>query len=84
MTMKTFDTTEPISATVDIGMGSVRITTDDTGVTSVDVRPSDASNDEDVRAAEQTSVDLDDDRLQIRSPKLRSWLSRSGRSSITS
>jgi DUF4097 and DUF4098 domain-containing protein YvlB len=76
--MKTFDTTQPISAIVDLAMGAVRITTDDTDVTTVDVRPSDAMNDEDVRAADQTRVDFANDRLQVKGPKLRSWLSRKG------
>ena len=69
--MKTFDTTQPISAIVDLAMGAVRITADDTGVTSVDVRPSDDANDEDVRAAELTHVDFANDRLQVRGPKVR-------------
>ena len=80
--MKTFDTTEPISVSIDLTVGAVRITTDDTGVTSVDVRPSDASNDEDVRAADQTRVDFEHDRLLVRTPKVRSWLSRNGGGSV--
>ena len=80
--MKTFDTPQPINASIDIAMGAVRINALETGSTSVDVRPSDDSNDEDVRAAEQTRIELTHDRLEVRGPKLRSWLSRTGGGSI--
>jgi hypothetical protein len=81
--MKTFDTPQPISATIDIAVGVVRITAHETTSTSVEVLPSDDSNDEDVRAAEQTRVELTGDRLEIRGPKLRSWLTRGSGGSIT-
>ena len=58
--MPTFDTREPISATVDVVTGDVRITAGDVATTVVEVRPSDASNQEDVRAAEQTRVEYAD------------------------
>ena len=81
--MQTFDTTEPISASIDIAMGAVRITAHETGTTSVDVRPSDDANEEDVWAAEQTRVDFANDRLHVRGPKFRlSWLGRGGGGSI--
>jgi hypothetical protein len=81
--MKTFDTPQPISASIDLAVGVVRITAHETTSTSVEVIPSDDSNDEDVRAAEQTRVELTADRLEIRGPKLRSWLSRGGGGSVT-
>ena len=59
--MPTFDTPKPISATIDLGLGDVRITAGDRATTVVDVRPSDPSNDEDTRAAER-----DPDRLRGR------------------
>ena len=49
--MPTFDTPTPISATIDLGLGDVRITAGDRATTVVDVRPSDPSNDGDSRAA---------------------------------
>ena len=55
--MPTFDTPEPITATIDVAVGDVRITAGDRSDTVVDVRPSDASNDEDVKAAERTRVE---------------------------
>ena len=81
--MKTFDTPQPISATIDLAVGVVRLTAHETTSTSVEVLPSDDSNDEDVRAAEQTRVELTGDRLQVRGPKLRSWLSRGSGGSVT-
>ena len=45
--MPTFDTPEPISATIDLAIGDVRISAGDRGATVVEVHPSDASNEED-------------------------------------
>ena len=70
--MPTFDTPEPITATVDVTVGDVRIGAGDRGDTVVDVRPSDASNDEDVKVAERTLVECAGGRLLVKAPKLRS------------
>ena len=51
--MSTFDTPEPISATIDLSIGNVHISTSDGGATTVDVLPSDVSDDEDCKAAER-------------------------------
>src|SRR5215211_2920174 len=80
--MATFETPEPISATIDVVVGDVRIGAGDRGVTVVDVRPSDASNDEDLKAAQRTRVEYADEQLLVRAPKLRSWLPRSAGGSI--
>ena len=80
--MPTFDTPEPISATIDLVMGEVRIRAGDRDATVVDVQPSDASNREDVKAAELTRVEWEDERLLIKAPKLRSWSIRSAGGSI--
>jgi DUF4097 and DUF4098 domain-containing protein YvlB len=77
-TMPTFDSPEPISATIDLAIGDVRINAGDRGATVVEVRPSDASNEDDVKAAELTRVEYENDQLLVKAPKLRSWLSRSG------
>ena len=76
--MPTFDTPEPISATIDVAIGTVRISAGDRGATVVEVRPSDASDEEDLKAAELTRVEYADEQLLVTAPKLRSWLSRSG------
>jgi DUF4097 and DUF4098 domain-containing protein YvlB len=80
--MPAFDTPEPISATIDVVIGDVRVSAGDGGATVVDVQPSDASNEEDVKAAEQTRVECANDHLLVKSPKLRSWSWRSGGGSI--
>jgi DUF4097 and DUF4098 domain-containing protein YvlB len=80
--MSTFDTPEPISATIDLGLGDLRITAGDRGATVVDVRPSDPSNDEDVKVAEQTRVEYSDGALLVKTPKLRQWRLRSDGGSI--
>jgi DUF4097 and DUF4098 domain-containing protein YvlB len=76
--MPTFDTPEPITATIDLSVGAVQINAGDRDTTVVDVHPSDASNDEDVKVAGLTRVDYERERLLVKAPKLRSWLSRSG------
>jgi DUF4097 and DUF4098 domain-containing protein YvlB len=70
--MPTFDTPEPISAVVDLVVGDARITASDRGDTVVEIRPSDASHDQDVRAAEQTRVEYTAGRLLVRAPRQRS------------
>ncbi len=72
--MPTFDTPEPISTTIDLVLGDVRINATGTGTTVVEVRPSDASNEEDLKAAELTRVEYANARLTVKAPKLRNWL----------
>jgi hypothetical protein len=80
--MPTFDTPEPISATIDLAVGDVRIVARDGAATVVEVQPSDPSNEEDRKVAELTRVEYADARLLVKAPKLRSWLSRSTGGSI--
>jgi DUF4097 and DUF4098 domain-containing protein YvlB len=77
-TMPTFDTPEPITATIDVAIGDVRITVADHATTTVEVRPSDASDEEDRKAAELTRVEYANGQLLVKAPKLRSWLSKRG------
>lgn len=76
--MPSFDTPELITATIDVAIGDVRITVGDRGITVVDVHPSDASNEGDVKAAELTRVEYQHEQLLVKAPKQRSWLSKSG------
>jgi len=80
--MPTFQTPDPISVTIDVVMGDVRMSAGDRSATVAEVRPSDASNEEDLRAAELTRVEYSNEQLLVKAPKLRSWLSRSGGGSI--
>jgi DUF4097 and DUF4098 domain-containing protein YvlB len=69
--MPTFDTPQPISVTLEILLGDVMIAATDRTDTVVEVYPSDASQDLDVRAGEQTRVDFRDGRLLVKAPKQR-------------
>jgi hypothetical protein len=72
--MPTFDSPEAITATVEIVAGDVRISATERADTVVDVSPSDASSDQDRKAAEQTRVEYANERLLVKQPKLRHWL----------
>ena len=69
--MPTFDTPEPISATVEPVVGNVRVIASDRTDTVVDVRPTDESDASDVKAAEQTRVEFSAGTLTVRAPKMR-------------
>jgi DUF4097 and DUF4098 domain-containing protein YvlB len=69
--MPTFDTPEPISVTIDIGLGDIRIAASDRTDTAVDVRPTNPARESDVRAAEQTRVEYAAGRLLVSGPKQR-------------
>src|SRR5262245_5953072 len=68
-TMPTFDTPGPISAVLDLVVGDARITASDRDDTVVEIRPSDPSHEQDVRAAEQTRVEYSAGRLVVRAPR---------------
>lgn len=82
--MPTFNTPEPISVTVGLGVGDLRIVASDRTDTVVEVRPSDPSKQSDVAAAEQTRVEYANGRLLIKTPKgWRQYSPRGGRESIS-
>jgi DUF4097 and DUF4098 domain-containing protein YvlB len=77
--MPTFDTPEPITASIDVAVGDVRIVASDRTDTTVAVEPSDAADAEDRQVAEQTRVSYANGQLVVKGPKVRSWrLRRSG------
>lgn len=79
---QTFQAPEPISATVDLGVGSIKISASERADTVVDVRPSDPSHRRDVAAAEEMTVEFANGRLLVRSPKnWRRWSPRGGHES---
>jgi hypothetical protein len=81
--MPTFDTPEPISVTVELGVGDIRIVASDRTDTMVEVRPSDSAKKSDVTAAEQTRVEFAGGRLLIKAPKgWRQYTFRGGGESI--
>ncbi|GAB3497958.1 DUF4097 family beta strand repeat-containing protein [Amycolatopsis cihanbeyliensis] len=69
--MPTFDTPEPISVAIELAVGHVRIVASDRADTVVDVRPSDDSDESDVKAARQVRVEYANGTLQVKAPKIR-------------
>ena len=69
----TFETPRPVSATVGLILGELRLTASERDTTVVEVRPSDATNKEDVQAAEKTRVECAGGRLTVTAPRSRSW-----------
>ena len=63
--MPTFDTPQPITATVEIAAGEVRLVAGDRADTVVDVRPHDESRAEDVKAARRVRVDFNNGVLAV-------------------
>ena len=69
--MPAYDTPHPVTATVELVLGDLRIVAADRADTVVEVRPSDPGSDADVRAADQTRVEYADGLLLVKTPKQR-------------
>ncbi len=67
--MPTFDTPIPISATIDVIAGDIRVIAADRTDTVVEVHPRDESHNLDVKTAAQTRVDYADGKLTVKTPK---------------
>jgi DUF4097 and DUF4098 domain-containing protein YvlB len=67
--MPSYETPEPISVTLELGVGNVRIAASDRTDTVVEVRPSDEADESDVQAATQVRVDYANGMLQVTGPK---------------
>ncbi len=81
--MPSFDTPEPISVTLELGVGQVRIAATDRADTNVEIRPTDPAKKGDVTAAQQTRVEYAGGRLLIRAPKgWRQYTFRGGGESV--
>ncbi|MEV6971172.1 DUF4097 family beta strand repeat-containing protein [Hamadaea sp. NPDC051192] len=78
--MPTFQTPESIAVTIELGFGHVRIAASDRADTVVEVRPSDESDESDVKAAQQVRVDYSNGQLRIIGPKRKLDFSRKTRS----
>ncbi|MFD5328572.1 DUF4097 family beta strand repeat-containing protein [Streptomyces sp. NPDC127092] len=66
--MQKFDTPAPVSALVNVPAGRVRFIAGDRVDTTVEVRPANASDSRDVKAAGQTEVSYDGEVLRIELP----------------
>ncbi|MEU4676119.1 DUF4097 family beta strand repeat-containing protein [Micromonospora sp. NPDC023737] len=71
--MPSYQTPEPISVTLELGVGQVRIAASDRSDTVVEVRPSDEADESDVKAAQQVRVDYSNGTLRIIGPKVRAF-----------
>ena len=69
--MSKYETPEPISVTLELGVGDVRITASDRTDTVVEIHPSDEADESDVKAAQQVRVDYANGMLQVTGPKAR-------------
>ncbi|HEX3425775.1 MAG TPA: DUF4097 family beta strand repeat-containing protein [Acidimicrobiales bacterium] len=81
--MPTFTTPEPISVTIELGVGDIRLAATERTDTTVEVRPSDPANKSDVTAAEQTRVEYANGMLTVKAPRgWRQYTPRGGAESI--
>lgn len=80
--MPSFETPEPISATIDLGtVGELLVVASDRTDTVVEVRPSDESDASDVQTAQRVRVDYTNGVLQVVGPRIRPFdFSRKSRS----
>lgn len=79
--MPIFATPEPISVTIDVAVGDVRLIASERTDTVVEVRPSNELDDSDVQTAQQTRVEYANGTLTVRGPKARAFdLSKKSRS----
>ncbi len=67
--MPNFETPGPISVTLELGVGDVRIAASDRTDTVVEIRPSDEADESDVTAAQQVRVDYTNGVLRVTGPK---------------
>jgi DUF4097 and DUF4098 domain-containing protein YvlB len=78
--MPTYDTPEPISVTLDLAIGNVRIAASDRADTVVEVRPSDEADEYDVKAAQRVRADYAGGALQVTGPKAPRFIGPSRKS----
>lgn len=81
--LRQFDTTSPVTASLDIPAGHVQLIAADRAGTTVEVRPADASKDRDVRLAERVTVEYRDGVLRIEAPPKHQYLGSSGAVEVT-
>ncbi len=81
--MRTFETPQPITVTLELVVGDVRIEASERTETEVDVQPTDPNKKADVMAAEQTRVEYANGTLLVKAPKgWRQWTPWGGHESI--
>jgi hypothetical protein len=81
--MTAFETPEPVTADVRLGLGHVLISASERTDTVVEIRPYDPADDRDVAAAERTEVGFADGRLTVRGPEKKWSWGRPGAIAVT-
>lgn len=81
--MPTYDTKGPITIDLDVAIGDIRVRAGDHDDTTVAVRPSDARNEEDRRAAERTVLERQGQHVHVRTPKLGLLTRKGGSVDVT-
>ncbi|MFJ3827043.1 DUF4097 family beta strand repeat-containing protein [Streptomyces sp. NPDC090046] len=76
--MPSYETDGPITAIIHVEVGVAQISATDRTDTVVEIHPRTAGDKDDIRAAEETKVDLNDGTLSIRTPKARGLFSARG------
>jgi DUF4097 and DUF4098 domain-containing protein YvlB len=81
--MTVFQTPEPISVSLEFGVGDLSLVASDRAETVVEIEPTDPTKEGDVNAAKQTRVEYASGSLLVRGPKnWRQWTPWGGRDSI--
>jgi hypothetical protein len=81
--MTVFQTPEPISVSLEFGIGTLRLVASDSTETVAEVGPTDPTKEGDVNAARQTRVEYASGCLLVKGPKnWRQWTPWGGRDSI--
>ncbi|MEU6982551.1 DUF4097 family beta strand repeat-containing protein [Streptomyces sp. NPDC046324] len=81
--MPSYDTPQPITASLTFEVGTVRIAAGKRTSTVVEVRPSNGGEEVDVRAAQETEVTYADGVLTVKGPRNRSLFGRHGSIDVT-
>lgn len=76
--MPSYETSGPITAVLEFEVAHVRITASKRGDAVVDVLPSNGADDNDVRAAQQTTVTFANGTLSLKGPKKRGLFGKQG------
>ncbi|MFF9867112.1 DUF4097 domain-containing protein [Streptomyces sp. NPDC013953] len=81
--MPSYETPAPITAVLEFEVGNVRLSASKRQDTVVDVLPSNAADDADVRAAQQTKVTYANGTLTLKGPKKRGLFGKHGSIDVT-
>jgi len=81
--MPTFQTPEPITVSLELGVAEVQLIASDRTETTVEIRPTNRQSKSDIAAAAQVTVDYGDGQLRITTARgWRHWVPRGGRHSV--